>query len=480
LDVHLTTDPECAVTTVVADDIGTRLSEHLVRSLGEQRYERWFVDVRMDLDPSTGRLQVTAPNRFTADLISRHCRAALGRAATEQVGREVVVTIDAPAPSAARRPAPPPPTSRSDPRRAGRRPTSLRHRLDEFVVGPSNRLAFNAALRLAQDGDAAFNPLVVHGGCGVGKTHLLQGLCRRFNTAFPDKRWRYLTAEQFTNQYISAIQRRRLNDFRSEMRGSDLLVVDDVQFLANKTGTQAEFLHTFDALELNGAKMVMACDVHPRRMGRFSEALVSRFLSGMVAQIAAPDDQMRCELIAALGRRRGLVLRDEVLGVLAGHARGSVREIEGMVNLLSALADAERHHPAGDSVVVGRALVDRLLGASGMMRPARPIRFATILQQTCEYLNVDRAAVLSGRRHKRIVLARSLIAYLAREMTSLSFPELAHELHRPSHTTVITACQRVQSQVAEAHPVHIPAQNVCRPIGQVIDELRRHILAAAR
>jgi chromosomal replication initiator protein len=115
-----------------------------------------------------------------------------------------------------------------------------------------------------------------------------------------------------------------------------------------------------------------------------------------------------------------------------------------------------------------------------MMRPARPIRFATILQQTCEYLNVDRAAVLSGRRHKRIVLARSLIAYLAREMTSLSFPELAHELHRPSHTTVITACQRVQSQVAEAHPVHIPAQNVCRPIGQVIDELRRHILAAAR
>lgn len=470
------------MTTAVASDIGAHLASQLARTLGANRYERWFRDVQLELEAQ--RLTVNAPNRCAADLIGRHCRGELAAAAAALAGRpveiEIIASPAAPAQPAQRdRPdaaaAPPAARPANGPRQA-----ALRHRLDDFVVGQSNHMAYDLARRVAEQPVSELSPLVIHGGCGVGKTHLLQGLCRRYAQAQSARRGRYMTAEQFTNDYIQAVRAGQLGALRAKLRRLDLLAIDDVQFLANKTGTQSEFLHTFDALKMAGGTVVMAADVHPKRMGEFSERLLSRFVSGMVVQIHAPDTPTRHKLIAELARRRGLALRDGVVESLAAHCGGSVRDIQGKLNLLEAITRDPQRHPSDGTAVVGHAMIDRLLGASGTVRPARPIRFDDIFDTVCEAFAVERAAVLSGRRQKLLVLARSLAAYLARRMTPMSYPEIARALKRPNHTTIITACQRTESQIESGLEVHLPTQQRRVTLGDLAEELRRAILAAAR
>src|SRR5204863_9421175 len=158
----------------------------------------------------------------------------------------------------------------------------LRYDLESFVIGASNQLAFNAAVYVAEFPGAQYNPLFVHGSCGLGKTHLLQGLCRRFIENHPTKRWMYLTGEEFTNEFLGALRNNKLDTFRRKMRDLDLLVIDDVHFVGGKKATQVEFLHTFNAIEAMGRQVVMASDNHPKMIEEFGESLINRFVSGMV------------------------------------------------------------------------------------------------------------------------------------------------------------------------------------------------------
>lgn len=462
------------MTTAIVRDIGARLSDRLAESLGRSRYERWFGDVKLDL--KEGGLTVTAPNRFAADFIARNYQSALSEALADQTGEQLPITIQAD-----RVPARPMPRAAAPaPARTTSRFGHTRYSLTDLVIGDFNRMAITMAKRLVDHPEIDMNPLVIHGGCGVGKTHLLQGLCRRFAAAQPIRRWRYLTAEQFTNDYIAAVRTRKLTQFRQSLRKLDLLVIDDMQFLANKTGTQTEFLHTFDALELADSKVVLACDVHPKQMGEFSEQLLSRFVSGMVTEIQSPDHTMRMKLLHTLGARRGLIFHEKVLPTLAQRCGGSVRDIEGQLNLIEALADDDAHtQHSGERRIIGHALMDRLLGASGKMRPARPVRFSTIFEQVCDHLSVERATVLTSRRQKLIVLARSITAYLARKMTAMSYPEIAKALKRPNHTTIITACQRVAHQIEADQEVHLPSCQSHLPLRTVIEDIQRRIVQAS-
>jgi chromosomal replication initiator protein len=490
------------VSTQTADlPVAHSLEDQLAQRIGDAKFQRWFAAAQFDTNQQ--QLQVTVPTRFVSDFITRHFFATLKQLAHQHLGEKASVGIQintqAPTPttsteteSAAAAPTTPPtpndaPASTNvppaKPSTRASLPISvkrhLRYNLQDFVVGQSNELAFAAATRIADGVDCdAMSPLFVHSACGMGKTHLLQGLCNRYAALHPNARWAYTTAEQFTNQYITAVRANKLNEFRRKLRRLDLLAVDDVHFFANKTATQQEFLHTFNAMDLQGAKLVLASDAHPKQIKQLVESLSSRFMSGMVVHIDPPEIETREQLIRALAKRRSLNILDTVVGELAQNTEGSVREIEGLITRLQALASltrpaAQEHEP------IGHALANRVIGHGAPLAEKRPVQLDHILHVVCETLTVDKAQILSSSRHRRVVLARSVAIFLARHFTTLSFPELAKKLNKSNHSTIVTAAKRVTEQIENQKPLPPIDLPDAPTIDRLVNRLKRDVVKHA-
>lgn len=321
----------------------------------------------------------------------------------------------------------------------------LRHEIETFVVGQSNQLAYTAALYVAEYPGAQYNPLFIHGGCGLGKTHLLQGLCRRFMSHHPTKRWTYLTGEEFTNEFLTALRANKLDVFRRKMRDLDLLVIDDVHFLGGKKATQEEFLHTFNAIEAMGRQVVMASDNHPKMIEEFGESLVNRFVSGMVVRIDPPNFATRCEILRNLSLRGGLSLPEEVVGWIARRVTQNVRELEGAITRIAAYVKLTDRIP--DVAMAQESLGDL---DRQMVAPVRP---DNILQSVCDYFGLEHKDLMSGRRQRTISLARSVAMFLVRKTAKLSFPEIGMRMGKRNHSTVISACRRIERAVLRNEPL---------------------------
>ncbi len=469
-------------------DIVARVTDHLAQAVGSQRYNMWFDrSARFDFDTEQRRFEVKVPNRFVADWIGRHFQVPL-RQAVDEIGQDVglAVCVEAELFSAADggiavAEAPvavePPATARVTPTLNGPR---LRHRLDDFIVGPTNELAFAAAENFATENADAPTTLFLHGGCGLGKTHLMHGICRRLLDRRPDARVHYTTAEQFTNEFLAAMRGNRVAAFRHKVRRLDLLAVDDVHFLGGKVATQQEFLHSFDTLELGGARVVLASDSHPKLIRQFSDALVSRCLRGLVVQVQEPDTATRVRIVRALAQRRGLSILDSVIDALAARCQGSVREIEGTLTKLHALvrlANDRRGHGSdttGDTV--GHALLNRLFEAQRAEQPARTITFEQILGAVAEEWGVTRRQIIGNDRRRRFVDARALAIHLARQLTAMSYPEIAAAMDRAGHSTIITAAQRMERAVAEGKRITQPETLAQVPVAEIVERLRRRIV----
>jgi chromosomal replication initiator protein len=285
----------------------------------------------------------------------------------------------------------------------------------------------------------------------VGKTHLLQGVVEMRarltagSTSGPAGRQkvRYVTGEEFTNEYITAVRGGKIDTFRAKMRQLDMLAIDDIHFLSNKTATQNEFLHTLDAIGLGGASILLASDEHPRQIGRFSASLTSRFLSGMVVRIERPEMPMRQELVRRMAADRDLELSDAATRLLATRFTGSVRELSGALMKLAAL----RRLDGSRSNAVGAIMVEQMLEGEIAPGPRTPIRLAEIIDSVCSKLGIEPDELLGRGRHRRVVLARGLVVHLARELTTLSFPEIARGLGRENHSTVHTAARRITREI---------------------------------
>ncbi|HEX8525236.1 MAG TPA: chromosomal replication initiator protein DnaA, partial [Tepidisphaeraceae bacterium] len=319
--------------------------------------------------------------------------------------------------------------------------TRLRHDIETFVVGASNQLAFNAATYVAEFPGAQYNPLFIHGSCGLGKTHLLQALCKKFIQHHPTKRWMYLTGEEFTNEFLTALRNNKLDAFRRKVRDLDLLVIDDVHFLAGKKATQEEFLHTFNSIEAMGRQVVMASDNHPKMIEEFGESLVNRFVSGMVVRIDPPNFATRCEILRALSLRTGVVLSEEVIQWVARRVTQNVRELEGAITRMNAYVKLTGR--AADVATAQEALgdLDRQLVA--------PVKPEAILQCVCNYFGLEHKDLMSGRRQRTISLARSVAMFLVRKTAKLSFPEIGTRMGKRNHSTVISACRRIERAVTK-------------------------------
>ncbi len=286
-----------------------------------------------------------------------------------------------------------------------------------------------------------FNPLFLHGHCGLGKTHLLQGICQRFARLHPGKRWLYLTGEQFTNEFLEALKLHKMEGFRKRIRHADLLVIDDVHFLANKKATQEEFLHTFNQIDAAaGKQIVLASDCAPRHIQSLSEQLSSRFVSGMVLRIDAPDLPTRLEILRRRAARNGWEIGDAVLMHVAQSATSSVRELEGLLlQVVAGMRLINDGSPAAQRVVA--SIKDRTA-----MRG--PVAVERIVEAVAQHLCVEASAILGAGREKAVAAGRALAIYLARQHTGKSFPEIGRAMGNKNHSTAIAACQRVEAWIA--------------------------------
>jgi chromosomal replication initiator protein len=501
---------EIAVSCISAHDPQlTRLADAIAQRVGQQRFNVWFNN-STKLDLKQDGLEIAVPNDFISEWIGTHFTRSIQEAAHEVLGCSlplrflVVPQLFEVAPAAEPAPAsngngngkshgasngngrggkPAPriaatPTKAHDqsvnqavailrnniPAPIGRGPVvvndisistsqqsafanrpRLRHDMETFVLGSSNQLAFNAATYVAEFPGAQYNPLFIHGSCGLGKTHLLQGLCKRFIEHHPTKRWMYLTGEEFTNEFLMALRGNRIDNFRRKVRDLDLLVIDDVHFLGGKKATQEEFLHTFNAIEAMGRQVVMASDNHPKMIEEFGESLINRFVSGMVVRIDPPNYATRCDILRAMSHRGKLNLPEEVVNWIARRVTQNVRELEGAITRITAHTQLTGRSP--DLAMVQEALgdLDRQLVA--------PVKPENVLQSVCDYFSLEHKDLMSGRRQRTISLARSVAMFLVRKTAKLSFPEIGMRMGKRNHSTVISACRRIERAVLRNEPL---------------------------
>ncbi len=444
-----------------------RIASRFAESVGSRQYQMCFGDTALlEYDDEDRRLDVSVPHAFMAERIGRKHDALIAAAATE-LGQTVQLNVQVD-PDRCQLPKPAvEPTVRETPSREQivkvvreRRPLP-RYSLDDFVVGDSNRLAHSAASRMADEHGHPCKLLFLYGNCGLGKTHLLQGMTRRVLEQNRSARVHYTTGEAFTNDFLTSMRTQKLDSFRKRVRELDLLIVDDVHFIADKQATQQEFLHSLDSVFQSGARIALASDCHPRLIEKFSEALVSRCLSGLIVQVHEPDAVTRLKLVKKFAARRGLTLVDSVAEQLARKSVKSVRELEGRFNKLQALAEVEasymrRSNATQQPLKIGHSLLNQLICAEREASPKRAITVQSIIDAVCDTLDVTRDQLLSRSRHKHVVMARTLAFYLARTHTPQSFPEIAVAFNRPSHSTVITGYQRACSKMRANEQITLP------------------------
>ena len=471
-----------------------RLAAAIERRVGRQRFDVWFVKstrLRLSTTGAGESLTIVTPNDFVRDWVNKHFAKAVSEAVGEVMGWSLPVrheidarpfeggeskhggdptlftpaatqeaaparTVPAGDPFAGRLPIPPvtpaqvgrpaaaPTLTHAQPSTAGGY-SRLRHTLDSFVVGAGNEVAYECCRTVAEKPGTAYNPLFIHGPVGLGKTHLLQGLCREYAKLHPTGRWAYLTGEEFTNDFITAVRTNKVDAFRRRMRDLDLLVIDDVHFLGGKRATQEEFLHTFNAVEAMGKHVVIASDAHPKTIASFGESLINRFVSGMVVRVDPPNQQMRQTLLAKLAEREGLEMGEEALAWVARRVTQNVRELEGAMTRIAAhvrLAGRKADVQLASEVLHD---LDRQM--------AQPLRPEPIFESVCEFFGLERRELMSGRRQRTISLARSVAMYLTRKCTNLSYPEIANRMGKRNHSTVISACRRIEAAVERNDPV---------------------------
>jgi chromosomal replication initiator protein len=427
-----------------------RINDALAEKIGPQKYRIWFKN-STKLALTENYLKVDVPNFFIASWLENHFSEHISEAVKQATGRDRKVTftidpqltghqrqnqLDSQALSVENAVKPAfikPDKSQTDLKR------KLKLSLDTFVVGRSNELAFNAAKAVAKEQHSPFNPLFIHGGYGLGKTHLLQGICNEVSKSRPGTDWLYLSAEDFANQFILALKTKKLEAFRRRMRRTELLAIDDVHFLASKPSTQEEFLHTFNAINLAGKQVILASDAHPKMIGQLSEKLINRFVSGMVVKIESPDLETRCQICAQYARKIKKFIPESVIRYIAENLRTNVRELEGA--LLKLIAYASLQNKKINLIMAKDILADHIARTDPI------VHISDIESAVSTFFGITPASLHSSKKDRTISLARHFSMYLARKHTKMSFPEIGRFMGNKNHATVLLACKKIEEQI---------------------------------
>jgi len=311
---------------------------------------------------------------------------------------------------------------------------------DGFVVGPCNRLANAACLAVSDSVGKTYNPLFLHGSVGLGKTHLIQATCYRVKQRDPDARILFVSCESFVNNFIQAVERGQLDEFRVRYRHADILAIDDIQFLANHEQTQEEFFHTFNTLFQGQKQIILSSDRSPAEIPGLEERLVSRFNSGLVARVDKPGYETRMAILHKKSAARAVELPDEVVCYVAGAIESNTRELEGAISKITMLAQV---YDRPITIELAReALGDKPAGHAG-----REVSIDDILEAVTEQYNVRLADLQSKKRSRSIAFPRQICMYLARQLTRHSLEEIGGYFGGRDHTTVLHANRQIENQL---------------------------------
>lgn len=333
-----------------------------------------------------------------------------------------------------------------------------RYTFENFIVGSSNELAYAACQAIAAKPGAKYNPLFIYGGVGIGKTHLIQAVGNAILAAKPTTQIVYASTEQFVQEFVDALRfKKNTSDFAGFYRGVDVLIVDDVQFLAGKEKIQEEFFHTFNALYQANKQIIMSSDKPPRDIPTLEDRLKSRFAWGMTLDMQTPDFETRCAILQSKADIQNINLTQPVAEYLATRVQNNIRELEGALNQVLAYCEMRGIEPSVQAVSA--------MFESGRGRP-KHLNARHIIERTAKHFHISMEDILGPKRDKDIVVPRQIAMYMLRSELHLSFPKIAHELGRKDHTTAIHSIDKIEK-----------AMSFEGPIKQFVSELKEKLYA---
>jgi chromosomal replication initiator protein len=414
-------------------------------SLSPANFETWLQDTAL-VAVDDSRFRVAVPNGFAKDWLETRYRSLISQTLARVVGYSVTVEFEVrerPAQTAAdAAPAP----VRLEPTRVGGEGSAAglnpRYTFGTFIVGSSNRLAHAAALSVAEKPGHAYNPLFLYGGVGLGKTHLMHAIGHAVLARFPRKRVVYVTSEKFTNEFITCVQRGQFDEFRSRYRRIDLLLIDDIQFIADKERSQEEFFHTFNAVHEDGKQIVLSSDRPPKAIQALEERLRSRFEWGLIADLTPPDLETRIAILRAKAEEQSVRIGSDVIEFIARKVASNIRELEGALNRIVAYASMGA---MPITIELAQAVLSNVLYSP----KKRDVTLERIAQVVSDYYGVDMDALRGQKRDKAIVGPRQIAMYLMREETEASLLRIGSELGGRDHSTVLHACTKIGRESQE-------------------------------
>ncbi len=429
-------------------------------SLSPANYETWLRDTAL-VDVDEQRFRIAVPNGFAKDWLETRYRSLISQTLARIVGYSVQVEFLINTPVDERGAAPDPANGstrhangspnaagaqvRLEPARVGGEggATNLnpRYTFANFIVGSANRLAHAASLSVAERPGHAYNPLFLYGGVGLGKTHLMHAIGNQVIAKFPRKRVVYATSEKFTNEFITSIQQGKIDEFRARYRRIDLLLIDDIQFIADKERTQEEFFHTFNAIHEDAKQIVISSDRPPKAILTLEERLRSRFEWGLIADLTAPDLETRIAILRSKSEEGAVPITSDVVEFIARKVVSNIRELEGALNRIVAYASMGA---MPISIELAQAVLSNVL-YNPKKRQVTPER---ITKAVADYYGVHLDALKGQKRDKAIVMPRQIAMFLMREETDVSLLRIGAELGGRDHSTVLHACGKITRESA--------------------------------
>jgi len=444
-----------AKVTTVPGDLWSRVDAYLRSRLRHDPYERWFAPLRpVSLDG--GRLQIAAPDRFHRDFVEDNYRSFFEEFLPSLAGESLRISFvvdEAPRPASTPPltplpgPALTPVPAPIDPREI--RPNS-RYTFDTFVVGESNRFAFAATQAVAANPGKSWNPLFIHGDSGLGKTHLLHALAHAICEKQGGGRVAIVSSERYTNDFIDALKKGTVDEFRRKYRECSAFIVDDVQFLAGKDRTAEEFFHTFNELHDHHVQIVLSSDRSPKELKGLDDRLCSRFEWGMRVRIEPPEFETRAAILKKKAELELIDLPDEVTDLLATHIRSNVRALEGALMRLAAFASLKQE-PI--TVPLARDVLSDVIPPQGYRPPIERIQ-----EVVAAHYGLTVAKLTSASREQKVALPRQIAMYLCRILAEEKLQAIAEKFNKKDHTTVISAIDRVKSLIETDEHVRAAVQ----------------------
>jgi chromosomal replication initiator protein len=438
------------------DDFWNNTFSKIHEKVGDSVFELWFKPMKLlHIKEKTATIEI--PNRFFKDWIEDNYPSLITDALESELGHQVAVKfrIGAKEDGALRKI-----DSKNESRRTRLANRGIylnpKYTFDAFVVGSSNQFAHAAAKRICEGPGAVYNPLFIYGGVGLGKTHLINAIGNEIVDKYPNKVIYYVSAEQFTNEVISSIRHEKMGEFKDKYRNADILLVDDIQFIAGKAATQEEFFHTFNSLYARQSQIVISSDRAPMDISDITDRLRSRFGMGLIADIQSPEVETKVAILYKKADAERLTIPEDVAYFIASRVKSNIRELEGCLIKLGA-------HSSLTGMPIDINLARNVL-KDLISEEDRPLTVDGIIRNVSDYFSVKPAEIKGKKRTKEFANARQVAMYLVKQLTDLSLSDIGRAFGGRDHATVIYACKQVEERRSSDDMFNKVIENTIRKI----------------